>query len=82
MGAICPVESVTILLACAWVMKATLRATPRKVNDCLMAAAPASAAVIPGTTSVGTPAASRARNSSSARPNSMGSPPFKRTTIS
>ena len=45
-----------------------------------MLAAPASAAVMPGTTSTSIPASLRELNSSSARPNNIGSPPLRRTT--
>jgi hypothetical protein len=62
------------------VKKATLRATPRLVSGCLVAAAAASAVVMPGTISTSMPASSSARSSSSARPNIIGSPPFRRTT--
>jgi hypothetical protein len=62
------------------VKKATLRATPRLVSGCRVAAAAATAVVMPGTTSTSMPASSSARSSSSARPNSIGSPPFRRTT--
>ena len=60
----------------------TLRLTPRRVSDTPSSALAASAAVTPGTTSYSTPAARSASISSCARPNSMGSPPFRRTTVS
>ena len=47
---------------------------------CASSAAAASAAVMPGTTSHAMPAASSAAISSCARPNSIGSPPLRRTT--
>ena len=62
------------------VKKATLRATPRLVKGCLIAAAAAKAVVMPGMISYSIPAFSNAVSSSSARPNSMGSPPLSLTT--
>src|SRR5262245_22326057 len=62
------------------VTKATRRAAPRCVSDMPASALAASAAVTPGTTSCGTPAARSAVISSCARPKSIGSPPFRRTT--
>src|SRR6478736_2040048 len=44
-------------------------------------AAQPSAAVMPGTTSTATPAATSASISSPPRPNTSGSPPFNRTTL-
>ena len=63
------------------VRKATLRASPRRVSEMPSEAAAASAAVTPGTTSHSIPATSRASISSCARPKSIGSPPFSRTTV-
>src|SRR5262245_32361822 len=62
------------------VANATLRLRPRRVSETPRSAAAASAAVMPGTTSNSTPAARSASISSCARPNSIGSPPFSRTT--
>ena len=64
------------------VTKATLRARPRRVSDRPSDALAASAAVMPGTTSHSMPAAASASSSSCARPKSIGSPPFRRTTVS
>jgi large exoprotein involved in heme utilization and adhesion len=52
----------------------------RSVSDKPSDAAAAEAAVTPGTTATEIPAASSASISSLARPNTMGSPPFSRTT--
>ena len=62
------------------VAKLTLRPQPRRVSGRCVAAAAAMAAVTPGTTSHATPACAKASSSSSSRPNTLGSPPFSRTT--
>src|SRR5215472_5734137 len=61
-------------------MKASLPASLRNVRGRLTSAAQPSAAVIPGTTTTGTPASRRYSNSSPPRPNTKGSPPLSRTT--
>ena len=53
---------------------------PRWVTGIPAYAAAAIALVIPGTTSNGTPARMQASASSPPRPNTNGSPPFRRTT--
>src|ERR1019366_901698 len=62
------------------VTKCTERATSRCVRGTCKLAAAAQAAVTPGTTVTGTPAARREASSSPPRPNTNGSPPFSRTT--
>jgi hypothetical protein len=57
------------------------RATPRWVTGIPAAAGAATALVMPGITSHGMPAAAHARSSSPPRPNTNGSPPFRRTTV-
>ena len=62
------------------VAKTRLEAVPRSVSGISASAAAASAAVTPGTTSKGMPAARSAAISSPARPKTSGSPAFSRTT--
>src|SRR5882762_5959470 len=62
------------------VTKTTWRARPRRVSDTPSSALAAVAAVTPGTISKSIPALRSASISSCARPKSMGSPPFSRTT--
>src|SRR5216684_8696762 len=62
------------------VTKATWRARPRRVSDTPSSALAAVAAVTPGTISKSIPALRSASISSCARPKSIGSPPFSRTT--
>ena len=59
----------------------TLDALLRLVSEQPTAAAAANAAVMPGTTSKGTPASVSAANSSAARPKMSGSPLLRRTTL-
>src|SRR5690606_12028849 len=67
----------------AWaVTKVSLRASPRRVSDRPRLAAAALAAVTPGQTCTGTPAALHAASSSVDRPKIDGSPPLSRTTRS
>src|SRR5262245_64150503 len=61
-------------------MKASLPASLRNVRGRPTSAAQPSAAVIPGTTTTGTPASRRYSTSSPPRPNTKGSPPLSRTT--
>ena len=60
--------------------KLTTLALSRWVSGICAAAAAPSAALTPGTTSTGTPAARQASASSPPRPNTNGSPPLSRTT--
>ena len=62
------------------VTKATADATSRCVTGMPAYAGAATPAVTPGTTSKRTPAAASASASSPPRPNTNGSPPFRRTT--
>src|ERR1700722_15330536 len=61
-------------------MYCTRRALPRRVSDTSSRLAAPCAVVIPGTTSTEIPALRQAGISSSARPKSIGPPPFNRTT--
>ena len=69
-GSSCPVTTVT------WVER------PRWVTGMPAYAGAAIALLMPGTTSNGTPAAASASASSPPRPNTNGSPPLRRTTVS
>src|SRR5438105_1376849 len=62
------------------VAKTTLRDTPQRVRETFACAVAASAAVTPGTISTGIRFSTRKLISSWARPKSIGSPPFRRTT--
>ena len=63
------------------VMTWKLRLKPRWVTGMPAPAGMATAEVIPGTSSQGTPARFRASSSSPPRPKTKGSPPFSRTTV-
>ena len=76
-------DSGSVSPVCAvWpVMTWKLRLAPRCVTGMPAAAGTAMHEEIPGTSSQGTPAACSVRNSSPPRPNTNGSPPFRRTTV-
>src|SRR5262249_41025657 len=74
-------QSIAAASSARWaVMKTSLPASLRNVRGRPTSAAQPSAAVIPGTTTTGTPAWRRYSNSSPPRPNTKGSPPLSRTT--
>ena len=75
------VQSASTPPGLAWaVTKVTAWAWSRWVRGMPAEAAQARAAVTPGTTKTGTPAARTASSSSPPRPKTKGSPPFNRTT--
>ena len=74
--------SVVPLAGSSWpVTTVTWVDSPRCVTGMPAYAGAAIALVMPGTTSNGTPAAISASASSPPRPNTNGSPPFRRTTV-